>query len=112
MLGRLLESGSAAARLAEASRDAAEGGAAIVLTGCGTSDHAAQGVADIVQSGRRRAGLIGQVTAIQAFEAALNPPADGLVIGISHEGGTAATNRALETARDTGARVAIITATE
>ena len=44
--------------------------------------------------------------------AALDPPASGLVIGISHEGGTAATNRALEAARAAGARTAIITVSD
>jgi fructoselysine-6-P-deglycase FrlB-like protein len=34
------------------------------------------------------------------------------VIGISHEGGTWATNRALERARESGARVAIVTVTD
>ena len=34
------------------------------------------------------------VVAAQAFELSLDPPSSGLVIGISHEGGTAATNAA------------------
>jgi glucosamine--fructose-6-phosphate aminotransferase (isomerizing) len=50
------------------------------------------------------------VTSAQAFELALAPPSDGLVIGISHEGGTAATNRALDMAKSAGARTALITA--
>ena len=50
--------------------------------------------------------------AAQAFELALDPPSSGLVIGISHEGGTAATNRALEAARAAGARTAIVTASD
>ena len=42
----------------------------------------------------RDAGVAGpRPVAAQAFELALDPPASGLVIGISHEGGTAATNR-------------------
>jgi fructoselysine-6-P-deglycase FrlB-like protein len=50
--------------------------------------------------------------AVQAFELALDPPSSGLVIGISHEGATAATNRALEAAREAGARTAIVTVSD
>jgi fructoselysine-6-P-deglycase FrlB-like protein len=50
------------------------------------------------------------ILAAQAFELALDPPTAGLVIGISHEGGTAATNRALAAAAAGGARTALITA--
>ena len=49
---------------------------------------------------------------MQAFEAALDPAFGGrgsLVIGISHEGATAATNRALSAARGSGATTAIVT---
>ncbi len=46
----------------------------------------------------------------QAFELALDPPGGGLVIGISHEGGTTATIAALRAARAGGARTALITA--
>jgi fructoselysine-6-P-deglycase FrlB-like protein len=48
--------------------------------------------------------------AIEAFEASLRPLGTGLVVGISHEGGTAATRAALENARAGGARTAVITA--
>jgi fructoselysine-6-P-deglycase FrlB-like protein len=49
--------------------------------------------------------------AVQAFEASLRPPAAGLVIGVSHEGGTAATNAALVAARAAGRQIAVITVT-
>ena len=39
----------------------------------------------------------------------LDPPADALVIGVSHEGGTTATNAALAAARDAGAQTALLT---
>jgi fructoselysine-6-P-deglycase FrlB-like protein len=51
------------------------------------------------------------VVAAQAFELSLDPPSGGLVIGISHEGGTTATNAALTAARAAGARTALITVT-
>jgi len=52
-----------------------------------------------------------RISSAQAFELALDPPAAGLVIGISHEGGTTATNAALGAARQAGASTALITVT-
>jgi fructoselysine-6-P-deglycase FrlB-like protein len=51
------------------------------------------------------------IVAAQALELALDPPSGGLVIGVSHEGGTAATNRALAAAAAAGAQTGLITAT-
>jgi fructoselysine-6-P-deglycase FrlB-like protein len=48
--------------------------------------------------------------AAQAFELAQEAPGSGLVIGVSHEGGTAATIAALEAARSAGAATALLTA--
>jgi glucosamine--fructose-6-phosphate aminotransferase (isomerizing) len=115
LLTRLAAPDAAAATLAGEIRAAVEAGRPIIVTGCGTSEHAALGVADIVRDalgigepgGAARAGAI---VTVQAFELSLQPPADGLVIGVSHEGGTAATNAALGAARATGARTALITA--
>ena len=111
--------GSGAAELARAIRRAIRAGEPIVLTGCGTSEHGAYGAAEILREAVRAADIRapGHATrhepyAAQAFELALDPPATGLVIGISHEGGTAATNAALEAARSAGARTAIITASD
>ena len=110
VVGRLVEDGSAAV-LAGAVRDAAVAGAPVVVTGCGTSEHAAMAAAAILREGFRAAGLPGDgPIAAQAFELAMEPPSRGLVIGISHEGGTAATIAALETASARGARTALITA--
>ena len=104
LLGRLGGADSGAARLAAAIREETRFGDPIVVTGCGTSEHAALGVADILAEAMREAGAAGpRPVAAQAFELALDPPASGLVIGISHEGGTAATNRALEASRAAGA---------
>ena len=83
----------------------------VLVTGCGTSEHAALATAAVLGEAWRTAGLSGRSPeSIQAFELALDPPAGGLVIGVSHEGGTAATMAALEAARGRGARTALITA--
>jgi glutamine---fructose-6-phosphate transaminase (isomerizing) len=121
VLRRLLAPGSGAARLATAIREAAQAGRPIVVTGCGTSEHGALAVAEILREAMRTAGLpwrLGEGGApipAQALEAALDDGLGGdgsLVIGISHEGGTWATNLALERAKAAGARVALITCSD
>lgn len=111
--------GSGAAELARTIRRTVRAGQPVVLTGCGTSEHAALGAADILRDAVRTADIrsTGESTrhepvAAQAFELALDPPTSGLVIGVTHEGGTTATNSALEAARDAGARTAIITVSD
>jgi glutamine---fructose-6-phosphate transaminase (isomerizing) len=110
--------GSGAAELARIIRRTVRAGHPVVVTGCGTSEHAALGVADILREAVRSADVRPpghaarhEPVAAQAFELSLDPPSAGLVIGISHEGGTATTNSALEAARAAGARAAIITVT-
>ena len=120
LLTRLAEPTSAAAALAEQIRATAFRGGSIVVTGCGTSEHGALAVAEILRDAMRQAGLPwrlgegGALVAAQAFEASLEDElgAGGLVIGISHEGGTWATNRALEQARSSGAAIGLITVSE
>ena len=103
-------SDSQAAVLAAAIRAVAEAREPVHLTGCGTSEHGAQAAAEILGEAMRRAGLPGPAPhSGQAFELSLDPPSTGLLIGISHEGGTGATNAALAAARDRGARTALIT---
>ena len=105
-----------AARVLRAAREAHP----VLLVGCGTSEHAAQASAEIFRESLAAAGLAmaagraGVPTSVQAFEASLDDEisADGLVIGISHEGGTRATNRALERGQSAGATVAIITVSD
>ena len=113
IIARLVADGSAAA-LATAVREAMTAGDPVVVTGCGTSEHAAMGVAEILADGCRAAGLIGPAgrapVSAQAFELSLAAPSQGLVIGVSHEGGTGATIAALVAARAAGARTALITA--
>jgi glucosamine--fructose-6-phosphate aminotransferase (isomerizing) len=113
ILDRLADPHSPAGQLAGAVGQAASAGEPIVVTGCGTSEHAALGVVEILIEAIRAAGMhggVGSVIAAQAFELALDPPSRGLVVGISHEGGTGATNRALAASAAAGARTAIITA--
>jgi glucosamine--fructose-6-phosphate aminotransferase (isomerizing) len=107
---RVLADGSADA-LAVAIRETASAGRQVVVTGCGTSEHAAMAAAALLTDAWRRAGLPGPgPRAAQAFELALDPPDGGLVIGCSHEGGTTATIAALEAARAHGSRTAVLTA--
>jgi len=92
---------------------AVRAGEPVVVTGCGTSEHGAMAIAEQIVEALRSMELSGRrwlVRSEQAFELALEPPSSGVVIGVSHEGGTAATNRALEAARAAGARAAIVTA--
>ena len=111
--------GSAAAELARVVRRTVRAGDPVVVTGCGTSEHGALGVADILRGAIGRTGVRapGHATrhhpvSAQAFELSLDPPSTGLVIAVSHEGGTAATNAALEAARAAGARTALITVSD
>lgn len=102
--------GGGAAELARAIRTAVSGGAPIVVTGCGTSETAAMGVVEILREALQAAEAPDAVVlAEQAFELTLNPPARGLVIGVSHEGGTSATNAALMASGAAGARTAVLT---
>ena len=119
ILRRQAEPASPAGALASAIGRAIKAGGPVVVTGCGTSEHAAQGVAEILREAVRAAGLTGpggigarEPVAEQALELSLDPPTGGLVIGISHEGGTTATNAALAASRAAGARTALITVTD
>jgi glucosamine--fructose-6-phosphate aminotransferase (isomerizing) len=98
-------------RLRDAVVEAAAAGEPVVVTGCGTSEHAAMVVAELLTDSFRRAGLTtSRAEARQALDAALDPRAGGICIGISHDGGTRATRLALEAARESGATTALITA--
>lgn len=110
ILDRLAAPDCGAATLAAAVRTAIDAGDHIVVTGCGTSEHGALAVAAILREAAVAAGLSGTtISTEQAFELALAPPTRGIVIGVTHEGGTAATNAALEAARSAGAATAVIT---
>ena len=68
----------------------------VVVTGCGTSEHAAMAGAALLNARAR-----------DAFEASLDPQDEGVLIAISHEAGTAATLAAIKA---TSARTILITA--
>jgi fructoselysine-6-P-deglycase FrlB-like protein len=111
--------GSGAAELARTIRRTIRSGQPVMLTGCGTSEHAAYGAAAILRDAVRSAGIRPpghsarfEPVAAQAFELTLDPPTSGVVVGISHEGGTTATNAALEASRAAGARTAIVTVSD
>lgn len=121
VLGRLAASSGGAAKLAAAIRATSLHGSPINVTGCGTSEHGALAVAEVLRESMRSVGLpwrigeAGAPVAVQAFEGALDDGLaveGGLVIGVSHEGGTWATNRTLERARAAGAQVAILTCSD
>jgi len=97
----------AASTLGDMVRSATGAGGPVAVVGCGTSEHGAMAVAEQITE-----ALGGRATAHprQAFEAMLDPWGSGACIGISHEGGTAATVAAIESARTAGATVGLITA--
>ncbi len=112
LLRRLLAEGSAADRLAQAVRSTVAAGRDVVIVGCGTSEHGAIAAAAILAQAARPTSGRGRVVARQALEAALAPQDAGLLVGISHEGGTWATNEALSAARGAGIRTALITVSD
>jgi glutamine---fructose-6-phosphate transaminase (isomerizing) len=89
---------------------AAAGGEPITTTGCGTSEHAAMAVAAMLEGALGSDGP--RVHAAQAFELARRPPRSGVVLAVSHEGGTDATNTALRSAREAGATTGLLTVSD
>ncbi len=112
LLTRLGDRSSSAALLAERLRRSAGDGRPIRVVGCGTSEHGAMATALILEDALMRIGLPVRVEAAQAFEAALAPQTGGLVIGISHEGGTRATIDALAAAAENGAAATLVTVSD
>jgi fructoselysine-6-P-deglycase FrlB-like protein len=97
--------------LAQVILDVDESGEPIVVTGCGTSEHGAQAVAELLDAALRLRGARGgRVESRQALEAALDPRAGGLLIAVTHSGSTRATLLAVEAARESGAAAVAITA--
>jgi glutamine---fructose-6-phosphate transaminase (isomerizing) len=109
-LVRRLADDPASRDLAADVRAAGQAGRPIILTGCGTSEHAAMVGAALLESALRAGGVEDpRIASVQAFELLA---ATGLVIGVSHEGGTWATNEALRAAADRGASTALITVSD
>jgi fructoselysine-6-P-deglycase FrlB-like protein len=118
LLAKLAATDGPAARLAATIRTTSAAGRPILVVGCGTSEHGALATAEILRDACRAAGLPsaigagGAPVAVQAFEASLEAVSTGpgsLVIAISHEGSTWATNRALDAARSSRAATALVT---
>ena len=113
LLASLAAPSGTAAVLAAAVAEAAAGGGPILVTGCGTSEHASLAGVEILRDALRSGGLpTATLASVQALELSLDPVSSGLVIGVSHEGGTAATNAALAACRTAGARTAIVTVSD
>ncbi|HUF06157.1 MAG TPA: SIS domain-containing protein [Candidatus Binatia bacterium] len=105
---RRLAKDDAANALASAIGDAVAAGRPIVTTGCGTSEHAAMAIAILLNEALDLpAGR--EIRAVQALETRHRPLADGLLVAVSHEGGTHATNEAIRSAHEAGARTALVT---
>jgi glutamine---fructose-6-phosphate transaminase (isomerizing) len=108
-LGRLGHDRSVV-ELAAAIRATVEAGDPVTVTGCGTSEHGALAAVEILREAAHDSGLSRAVIrSEQAFEASLAPQPGGLVIGVSHDGGTPATNAALSAARAAGRQTAALT---
>ena len=103
-----LSSDPALVRLAAAVRTAAEKHRPILTTGCGTSEHAAMIAAALLADALDDTA----VWPMQALELARRPPAAGVLLAVSHEGGTWATNLALEATRGAGSTTALITVSD
>jgi glucosamine--fructose-6-phosphate aminotransferase (isomerizing) len=100
-----------ATELAQVILDVDESGEPIVVTGCGTSEHGAMAVAELLDAAlRQRGARSGRVEARQALEAAFDPRPGGLCLAVTESGSTRATLLSVEAARDAGAATAAITA--
>ena len=104
-LARRLAADPALSALRDAVHAAGAAREPVVVTGCGTSEHAAEGIAAMLRP-------VGDARHWQALELLARPPSTGLVIGVSHEGGTRFTNEALRASRAAGARTALITVSD
>ena len=102
-LAEALAGAPGAAEIAAAATQAAREGEPIVVTGCGTSEHGALAVAELIGQALRDIGSATRVESRQALDAALDARAGGVCIGVSHEGTTRATILALDAARAAGA---------
>jgi glutamine---fructose-6-phosphate transaminase (isomerizing) len=99
-----------ASEVAELVRQAWEAGAPITVTGSGTSEYSAQGIAEILDDALRVLGAPGGVVqARESFDASADPRS-GLLVQVSHGGRSRVAVGAIEAARAAGARTVLITA--
>jgi glutamine---fructose-6-phosphate transaminase (isomerizing) len=94
--------------LSDAIEVATASGRPVVVTGCGTSQHAAMAVAELLTEALAPAPGR-EVRAVEALPLVGRPLDAGVLIGVSHEGGTTATNAALEATRAAGGTTALVT---
>ena len=107
-LVRRLATDPALDRLASELREHLDAGRPVMTTGCGTSEHAAMAIAMLVSDAiDLPAGR--EVRSIQALDSVRRPLTAGLLLAVSHEGGTHATLEAMRAAQGAGARAALIT---
>jgi glutamine---fructose-6-phosphate transaminase (isomerizing) len=92
------------AEVAAAIRD----GGPVTVVGCGTSEHGAMAIAELLDAALG-AEWPPRAVARQSLDAAERPQAGGVCIGVSHDGGTRATTLALEAAAAGGATTALVT---
>jgi glucosamine--fructose-6-phosphate aminotransferase (isomerizing) len=112
-LVRRLADDPSLAELLDQVRGAAAKGEPIVFAGCGTSEHAAVVGAALLDDALRAAGVADpRVSSVQAFELLGRYQPAGLMIGVSHEGGTWATNTAMAEAVSAGVRTALVTVSD
>jgi fructoselysine-6-P-deglycase FrlB-like protein len=97
---------SAAADAGALVRRAVSAAEPVVLTGCGTSEHAAMAGAELLREALGTRAIVAR----DAFEASLDPAEGGVVVGVSHEAGTKATLAALAAASERGAATVLVTA--
>jgi fructoselysine-6-P-deglycase FrlB-like protein len=115
LAGRLvdrLQADPAVAGVAAAIRQTANRGEPITTTGCGTSLHAAMAVAALLTDALAQVGPRARVGAVQAFELSGAPARGGLTLAVSHEGGTPATNEALNHVGGATGATALITVSD
>jgi fructoselysine-6-P-deglycase FrlB-like protein len=98
-------------RVAGLVTDAVRRGVPVTTTGCGTSEHAALVLAALLEDALASTSQPSTIRAVQAFELAGREPM-GPVIAVSHEGGTAATNAALERAGGKSGPTALATVSD
>jgi fructoselysine-6-P-deglycase FrlB-like protein len=99
-----------AGELASLLRRALDAAEPITVAGSGTSEYAAQAVAEILEEAARRTGApAGAVQARESFDSSVDPR-PGVLVAVSHGGRSRVAVAALEAARSAGATTALITA--
>lgn len=107
-LVRRLREQDSVGSLADVVQKAVAKGRPVLVTGCGTSQHAAIAVAELLTEALAPAAGR-EIRAVEALDVVRRPLSAGVLIGISHEGGTTLTNAALAATRAAGGTTALVT---